>query len=629
MLQRRIVVADTSCFCPFVSFSASYSSTSSVCHRIFISIRFAFLVLLLLLQLPNDLAQRREHANELRAVKGQLFVHMLHSAYFFPQTVDVKWSVSSQGRPTLPHWLHLFPSRHRSIAFLVGTPVSPYTHFRIHVIARRMDSFKSVEQSFSIVTNEEPRFNGSTQELAEIKLTNVDAEELLWGVGRAEDKLKSIERAIHSTFRGRNVNPYIFNILPGMANTPTVEVFHQLRHRIVTGAIIQIGTQRHFHPNVQQLARGMQLNPEYCVQNKLIPMDRHFRHQFIVDWCKFNLRNVTLLKELDGLQQQQRQQQQQTSIEETPKTRIAAQRDKNAVKQNGIVREEGDNENGRHSSFTILPSAAENGDGITQMERKKMATGLTTTTTNLLLTEHKQMPVPPVYYIWESVLVFPLLAVFCLLCILCLSFIFFGRREGQHWRDFKTPKNQLEQYLDLRETQRQLREMSQQRQLLAMNGGSGGREQSEALSIGTFLRPRDPPQSNQHSENHQSVGEGVEGGGTVTGRQQTPRQQRTGTDERDAGGSSRCLTSPPGGYSSIGKQTVAEAARANGTAPYLYRHPIGLNYLNEDDEEEGEWMRNDEGGGRGGGSEVISPMDNSKWQTATGVGGIEAAAANK
>jgi hypothetical protein len=55
----------------------------------------------------------------------------------------------------LPHWLHLFPSRHRSIAFLVGTPVSPHSHFPIHVIARRLDSFQSVEQSFSIVTNDD------------------------------------------------------------------------------------------------------------------------------------------------------------------------------------------------------------------------------------------------------------------------------------------------------------------------------------------------------------------------------------------------------------------------------------------------------------------------------------------
>lgn len=41
---------------------------------------------------------------------------------------------------------------------------------------------------------------------------------------------------------------------------------------------------------------------------------------------------------------------------------------------------------------------------------------------------------------WESFLLFPLIAVFCILLILLLSVIFFGRREGQQWRDYKTPK---------------------------------------------------------------------------------------------------------------------------------------------------------------------------------------------
>lgn len=44
------------------------------------------------------------------------------------------------------------------------------------------------------------------------------------------------------------------------------------------------------------------------------------------------------------------------------------------------------------------------------------------------------------YTFWESVLVFPLIAVFCIVLVLVLSLIFFGRREGQQWRDYKTAK---------------------------------------------------------------------------------------------------------------------------------------------------------------------------------------------
>jgi hypothetical protein len=80
----------------------------------------------------------------------------------------------------------------------------------------------------------EVRFNGATQQIAEIRLTNLDTEELIWGFGR-DGKLKSVEKAIQATFRGRNVNPYIYNILPGMANPPTLEVQHQLRRKINTG----------------------------------------------------------------------------------------------------------------------------------------------------------------------------------------------------------------------------------------------------------------------------------------------------------------------------------------------------------------------------------------------------------
>lgn len=112
----------------------------------------------------------------------------------------------------------------------------------------------------------------------------------------------------------------------------------------------------------------MQLNPEFCFQNKMVPIDRHFRPQFIVDWCKFHLvlflnispkildlqRNVTLLKELEQLE---------TST--MPKD----EEEEGAVKH----------------FHAPQGKAKESGDK--------------------LVIEPKQMPAPPVYYIWESVLV--------------------------------------------------------------------------------------------------------------------------------------------------------------------------------------------------------------------------------
>ncbi|KAL3095316.1 hypothetical protein niasHS_007415 [Heterodera schachtii] len=473
--------------------------------------------------------QQREHAAEVRAVKGKLFVHMLHSAYFFPQTVEVKWSASAQGRPTLPHWLHLFPSRHRSIAFLLGTPVSPHSHFPIHIIARRLDTFQSSERSFTIVASDDVRFDGGAQQIAEIKVTNVDAEELIWELIRGHKMAKGLERAIHSTFRGRGVNPFVFNILPGTPNPPSDEVLHQLRHQLKFGAIVQVGTQAHFHSNVLQLARGIQLNPEFCTQNKLIPMDRHFRSEhFVVDWCKFTLRNMTILKQLE------KQTRHRTKGEEAEMPIATAH-------------------------------GTENGDSPVKDEQKQQ-----TKHTLLEQSGEQQRPVPPVPFIWESVLVFPLLAVFCLLFILCLSLIFFGRREGQYWRDFKTPKDQLYEYLNLRESQRQLRELSTQRQMQMMCQTAGGKEPSEALSIGTFLRPREKEQSLSVAE-QQPIG--------------TPRPEFT---------SKGTITSTS--RSSIGKQTVAEAARANGASIYPYKYPLDSENEAEDEGRE----RGDENGEFGG-----------------------------
>ncbi|KAK6059453.1 hypothetical protein COOONC_02917 [Cooperia oncophora] len=90
------------------------------------------------------------------------------------------------------------------------------------------------------------------------------------------------------------------------------------------------------------------------------------------------------------------------------------------------------------------------------------------------------------YTFWESVLVFPLIAVLCVLLVLILSFIFFGRREGQQWRDYKTTKEQLDGYVSVRQSQRHLRELSVQRQLLLM---ARGLHQSSGCDVHSFLQP--------------------------------------------------------------------------------------------------------------------------------------------
>ena len=57
--------------------------------------------------------------------------------------------------------------------------------------------------------------------------------------------------------------------------------------------VVEIGTQSGFHPNVHEMARGLRLNPKYCSQNNVIPIDKLFKPEFNVDWCRLFVVNAS------------------------------------------------------------------------------------------------------------------------------------------------------------------------------------------------------------------------------------------------------------------------------------------------------------------------------------------------
>jgi hypothetical protein len=61
------------------------------------------------------------------------------------------------------------------------------------------------------------RFNTSTQQLTEIHIKNIEAEEFL---NRRGGKVERLEKSIRETFRGKDINPYIFNILSDVTVQP-------------------------------------------------------------------------------------------------------------------------------------------------------------------------------------------------------------------------------------------------------------------------------------------------------------------------------------------------------------------------------------------------------------------------
>uniref|UniRef100_A0A914QN26 Uncharacterized protein n=1 Tax=Panagrolaimus davidi TaxID=227884 RepID=A0A914QN26_9BILA len=390
---------------------------------------------------------------------------------------------------------------HKSISYLIGTPVTPLNQITIHVIARREDTFEMAEQFLTFILKDDPRFNTSTQQIVDLLVKNVEPEEFF---NDRRGKVQRFEKAIRETFRGKLINPYIFDVIPEVRNEPNKLYQHYLKQQKF-GSLVKIGTQKFFHPNVKKLVIDLHESPNYCNRSEVIPLNKFFATEFLIDWCAFKLQNMTMIKSL-------------TKVEKYEKI------EKSAI-------EKPKNESSNLKSF---------------MQEESSFTPTST------------------YHFWESVLIFPFLAVLCIILVLILSVIFFGRREGQHWRDYKTPKEQLQEYLSLRESQKHLRELSVQRQILLMN--SDRQKSSTPIGIGTFLQPvqedynsrkRNPPKIllDENSERHSVIRKEIENEPLITQR------------------------------SSVAKQTVAEAAKATGSLLHLYRNPVDDT---EEDEEGGD-----------------------------------------
>ncbi|WKY14798.1 hypothetical protein Q1695_000374 [Nippostrongylus brasiliensis] len=417
------------------------------------------------------------------AQKGHLFVYTLHSASYFPKTVDVTWSATLKNRPALPSWLHLVPSRHKAIAYLVGTPVTGVRQVTVHVFAKRLDTFEYAQRYLVINLADDDRYSRSTQQLIEIHVNNIETEYLL--ADRA-GQINKLEKSVRNAFRGKDVYPYLYCVQPALQVPQGKEHLFSSQKR---GTLVSVGTQRGFHPNVHKLVHYLQANSVFCAKKQNVVLNKFFAPEFDVDWCLTRIRNVTL---------------QHDFVDEPEKARYEVV---------PVV------EHGQIDELYQTPTSAEVGQ------------------------------VTGGYTFWESVLVFPLIAVFCIVLVLVLSLIFFGRREGQQWRDYKTAKEQLDEYVSVRQSQRHLRELSVQRQLLLM---SRDQHSTPRCGVHSFLQPKY---------------KGADSAGDSIGR-----FSKSASKLNDNGEASELLsTSEP---IPVGKQTVAEAARQCGSSLHLYRNPL-------------------------------------------------------
>ncbi|EPB76291.1 sarcoglycan alpha/epsilon [Ancylostoma ceylanicum] len=311
-----------------------------------------------------------------------------------------------------------------------------------------------------------------------------------------------LEKSVREAFRGKDVNPYIYTVQPEFLVPQGKE--HLFRNQR-SSSLISIGSQRGFYPTVHKLIHNLQTNPSFCKKQRLVVLNKYFSPTFDIDWCRTRIRNVTMLHDFV----------------------------------------EGDVRSEQHYDLGLVA--------------------------DLQVTATPAQPIREIgaisdgYSFWESVLVFPLIAVFCIVLVLVLSLIFFGRREGQQWRDYKTPKEQLDEYVSVRQSQRHLRELSVQRQLLLM---ASDRDHSSPPYVGffngimvryfkgvqSFLQPK-----------YKSLVNGVDSVGRFSKSASKLNDNMDEVTDLLSGGSE---TIP------VGKQTVAEAARQCGSSLHLYRNPL-------------------------------------------------------
>ncbi|XGW34490.1 hypothetical protein V3C99_018420 [Haemonchus contortus] len=226
----------------------------------------------------------------------------------------------------------------------------------------------------------------------------------------------------------------------------------------------------------------------------MISLNKFFYPTFEIDWCRTRIRNVTLQRIIT--------------------TRPEARRDLNTITKQRQV----------------------------HLARFHSSSGGGTTSEG--------------YTFWESVVVFPLIAVLCIVLILVLSIIFFGRREGQQWRDYKTAKEQLEEYVSVRQSQRHLRELSVQRQLLLM---TRSRHQSSRCGIHSFLQPKNKSLRRRNNTSEWFT------------KCNSKFDETNGQALHEGEIAIALSTSEP---TPVGKQTVAEAALQCGSSLHLYRNPL-------------------------------------------------------
>ncbi|KRX22245.1 Mitotic checkpoint protein BUB3 [Trichinella nelsoni] len=301
------------------------------------------------------------------------------------------------GFPDLPSWLHVTHSPVTYDLFIFGNPESNITE-NIMVVALNLKTFQTARKRMRIKVTKGIYAKDDRVETAELWILNHN----VWQFFADENILRLLQSLVMKAFPSLKEHTTILKLsIPKFAVNKALADKHD-------GTVVTMVAPGGFQKNVLNLMKELQANPAACKRNEIVSLNPVFAPRFQIDWCRLRLHEQPL------------------SLT------------KNGTNSRVLI---GHNE---------LFGAAWTNDTMHEYITSSDNVRYRPTSTNRLGRSYFQD--------WIFFVVIP--SAVLLFILLILSMMLFGCREGQHWRDYKTPRTQLIDYVHLRQSQQQLRQLS-------------------------------------------------------------------------------------------------------------------------------------------------------------------------
>ncbi|KHJ46885.1 sarcoglycan alpha/epsilon [Trichuris suis] len=344
----------------------------------------------------------QEITAHLRLTKNRFFYHAIPAGEFFRVTppAPIRYTASLDGYPDLPSWIDITSSPKTHDAYLFGNP-NKVSSIDILVVGLNRATYTTSLKRLRIhvIDQTKSSYKGAEQRI-QFLVSNYDA----WQFFATEELLKQLQAAVVEAFPSRTGSSTIFRIQVANLTSGKARVFGNS-----LGVLVTVAPQDRFTPRVSVLGKDLLSNPTACKRNVILRWDAIFAPRFKVDWCRFRLWSFAT-----------------TDVN----------RSQTVIHSANVGQED--------EMFLAKKNDSLSYEWVPQFRRFSLH--------NFARSYFRD---------WVVFGIIP--GAILLFIILVLSSVLFGCREGQHWRDYKTPRIQLMEYVSLRRSQRRLRQLTLRR----------------------------------------------------------------------------------------------------------------------------------------------------------------------